>query len=145
MCDHECLLLTSLERMFRALSTFSFTAMIQCTWVVVILWVTIEKIERNENFMSTDFASASTIKALRTAAWLGFFGHIFGLLLDSPSLSCPSQKWPPCERVTGLILNFCRTSKDWLDFRAPTSGGQYHWVSEFAPPRYQHILSYLTG
>ncbi|KAH1486697.1 hypothetical protein LV164_008420 [Aspergillus fumigatus] len=28
---------------------------------------------------------------------------------------------------------------------APTSGGQYHWVSEFASPRYQKFLSYLTG
>ncbi|KAF2126150.1 amino acid transporter [Dothidotthia symphoricarpi CBS 119687] len=28
---------------------------------------------------------------------------------------------------------------------APTAGGQYHWVSEFAPPKYQKILSYFTG
>lgn len=28
---------------------------------------------------------------------------------------------------------------------APTSGGQYHWVSEFAPRRYQRFLSYTTG
>ncbi|KAM3519991.1 hypothetical protein NHJ13051_007137 [Beauveria bassiana] len=28
---------------------------------------------------------------------------------------------------------------------APTSGGQYHWVSEFAPPRHQKLLSYLIG
>ncbi|KAJ5198661.1 uncharacterized protein N7498_007778 [Penicillium cinerascens] len=28
---------------------------------------------------------------------------------------------------------------------APTSGGQYHWVSEFAPPRSQALLSYITG
>ena len=28
---------------------------------------------------------------------------------------------------------------------APISGGQYHWVSEFAPPRYQKSLSYITG
>ena len=28
---------------------------------------------------------------------------------------------------------------------APTSGGQYHWVSEFAPPKYQKMLSYMTG
>lgn len=28
---------------------------------------------------------------------------------------------------------------------APTSGGQYHWVSEFAAPRWQRFLSYLTG
>ena len=28
---------------------------------------------------------------------------------------------------------------------APTSGGQYHWVSEFAPRRVQKPLSYLVG
>lgn len=29
--------------------------------------------------------------------------------------------------------------------RAPTAGGQYHWVSEFAPPRHQKFLSYIVG
>jgi hypothetical protein len=29
--------------------------------------------------------------------------------------------------------------------RAPTSGGQYHWVSEFAPPSCQRFLSYIVG
>ncbi|KAE8377711.1 amino acid/polyamine transporter I [Aspergillus bertholletiae] len=28
---------------------------------------------------------------------------------------------------------------------SPTSGGQYHWVSEFASPHHQRILSYITG
>ncbi|MCJ1485518.1 hypothetical protein MMC06_005692 [Schaereria dolodes] len=28
---------------------------------------------------------------------------------------------------------------------APISGGQYHWVSEFAPARHQKQLSYITG
>ncbi|KAI5363499.1 Putative amino acid/polyamine transporter I [Septoria linicola] len=28
---------------------------------------------------------------------------------------------------------------------APTSGGQYHWVSEFAPPSQQKFLSYCVG
>lgn len=28
---------------------------------------------------------------------------------------------------------------------APTSGGQYHWVSEWSSPRYQKFLSYITG
>ncbi|KAH8811165.1 amino acid/polyamine transporter I [Xylogone sp. PMI_703] len=28
---------------------------------------------------------------------------------------------------------------------APTSGGQYHWVSEFAPASAQKFLSYITG
>jgi amino acid transporter len=29
--------------------------------------------------------------------------------------------------------------------RAPTSGGQYHWVSEWSPPRCQRFLSYIVG
>lgn len=29
--------------------------------------------------------------------------------------------------------------------RAPTSGGQYHWISEIAPRRHQKFLSYLMG
>ncbi|KAK6074251.1 choline transport protein (amino acid permease) [Seiridium cupressi] len=28
---------------------------------------------------------------------------------------------------------------------APTAGGQYHWVSEFAPPGAQKVLSYASG
>lgn len=28
---------------------------------------------------------------------------------------------------------------------APTAGGQYHWVSEFAPPSFQKPLSYIVG
>ncbi|KAL9011195.1 MAG: hypothetical protein Q9173_003943 [Seirophora scorigena] len=28
---------------------------------------------------------------------------------------------------------------------APTSGGQYHWASEFAPPEIQKFLSFMTG
>ncbi|KAH8809152.1 amino acid/polyamine transporter I [Xylogone sp. PMI_703] len=28
---------------------------------------------------------------------------------------------------------------------SPTAGGQYHWVSEFAPRKYQKFLSYLVG
>lgn len=30
-------------------------------------------------------------------------------------------------------------------FRSPTAGGQYHWVSELAPPKIQKLLSYLVG
>ncbi|RFN45104.1 hypothetical protein FIE12Z_10655 [Fusarium flagelliforme] len=32
-----------------------------------------------------------------------------------------------------------------FSLRAPTTGGQYHWVSEFAPPQYQKLISYLMG
>lgn len=29
--------------------------------------------------------------------------------------------------------------------RAPTAGGQYHWISELSPRKYQKKLSYITG
>ncbi|KAL1606611.1 hypothetical protein SLS60_004016 [Paraconiothyrium brasiliense] len=32
-----------------------------------------------------------------------------------------------------------------MESMAPTSGGQYHWVSEFSPPEYQAVLSYASG
>ncbi|KAJ4369571.1 hypothetical protein N0V83_005333 [Neocucurbitaria cava] len=37
------------------------------------------------------------------------------------------------------------TSMAEMGSMAPTSGGQYHWVSEFAPPEYQKFLSYVIG
>ncbi|KAF2808667.1 GABA permease-like protein [Mytilinidion resinicola] len=56
--------------------------------------------------------------------------------------------------VAGLIWSFIWTfvgfsfvmaSLAEMASMAPTSGGQYHWVSEFAPPRYQKIMSYFIG
>ena len=32
-----------------------------------------------------------------------------------------------------------------LPFRAPTAGGQYHWVSMMAPQYCQKVFSYVTG
>ncbi|KAK4990846.1 hypothetical protein LTR50_002213 [Elasticomyces elasticus] len=66
----------------------------------------------------------------------------------------------PCGPVLVVHLDIlrlwphrCLTSGDGIDvgllleerMEAPTSGGQYHWVSEFAPPRYQKLLSYVAG
>jgi choline transport protein len=48
--------------------------------------------------------------------------------------------------VTFLSQATCSTNAELtLSPRAPTSGGQYHWVSEFAPPEHQKFLSYLVG
>jgi amino acid transporter len=41
---------------------------------------------------------------------------------------------------TFIVLSLAEMSS-----MAPTAGGQYHWVSEFAPPKFQKILSYLSG
>jgi hypothetical protein len=38
-----------------------------------------------------------------------------------------------------------RNADRFCNYRAPTSGGQYHWVSEFAPVRVERFLSYVVG
>ncbi|OQO11771.1 hypothetical protein B0A48_03498 [Cryoendolithus antarcticus] len=43
----------------------------------------------------------------------------------------------------GYILVYASISE--MASMAPTSGGQYHWVSEFAPASIQRYLSYMTG
>ncbi|PLB54842.1 amino acid transporter [Aspergillus steynii IBT 23096] len=45
--------------------------------------------------------------------------------------------------TAGFSLVFASISE--MASMAPTSGGQYHWVSEFAPRRCQKFLSYITG
>jgi choline transport protein len=42
--------------------------------------------------------------------------------------------------ISFAILSMCEMAS-----MAPTSGGQYHWVSEFAPRSAQKFLSYVTG
>ncbi|KAL3475629.1 amino acid/polyamine transporter I [Aspergillus californicus] len=45
--------------------------------------------------------------------------------------------------TAGFALVFASIAE--IASMSPTSGGQYHWVSEFAPRRYQKFLSYITG
>ncbi|KAJ6183696.1 hypothetical protein N7519_004997 [Penicillium mononematosum] len=45
--------------------------------------------------------------------------------------------------AAGFLLVFLSLAE--MASMAPTSGGQYHWVSEFAPPSCQKFLSYITG
>ncbi|PSN71292.1 amino acid transporter [Corynespora cassiicola Philippines] len=46
---------------------------------------------------------------------------------------------------TALGMGFVITSMAEMASMAPTSGGQYHWVSEFAPKEHQKFLSYVVG
>ncbi|KAL6712604.1 hypothetical protein ACN47E_000481 [Coniothyrium glycines] len=46
---------------------------------------------------------------------------------------------------TFIGFTFVEMSLAEMASMAPTSGGQYHWVSEFAPPEYQQFLSYVVG
>jgi hypothetical protein len=61
---------------------------------------------------------------------------------DAPQLA---PDYADC-RIISAIEMFSSAFKHHLTLsRAPTSGGQYHWVSEFAPPKYQKYLSYASG
>ncbi|OCK81368.1 amino acid transporter [Lepidopterella palustris CBS 459.81] len=46
---------------------------------------------------------------------------------------------------TAIGMCFVIASMAEMASMAPTSGGQYHWVSEFAPRKHQKFLSYLVG
>lgn len=47
--------------------------------------------------------------------------------------------------VTSLLYAPVVLSLAEMESMAPTSGGQYHWVSEFSPPKYQKQFSYASG
>ncbi|KAK6845408.1 amino acid transporter [Apiospora arundinis] len=47
--------------------------------------------------------------------------------------------------ATCVGMMMCTLSMAEMASMAPTSGGQYHWVSEFAPPQHQKFLSYMVG
>lgn len=53
-------------------------------------------------------------------------------------------KWLQC-RYKGAEAQVVAVKSEVNEIRAPTSGGQYHWVSEFAPKRHQKFLSYMVG
>jgi amino acid transporter len=46
---------------------------------------------------------------------------------------------------TFIGFGFVELSLAEMASMAPISGGQYHWVSEFAPPDQQQFLSYVVG
>ncbi|KAK5130289.1 hypothetical protein LTR08_002249 [Meristemomyces frigidus] len=47
--------------------------------------------------------------------------------------------------IVCIFMFFVMLSMAEMASMAPTSGGQYHWVSEFSPATHQKILSYVTG
>ena len=51
--------------------------------------------------------------------------------------------WMTVFVITGVMCMICSMAE--MASMAPTAGGQYHWVSEFAPPSVQKPLSYIVG
>jgi choline transport protein len=55
----------------------------------------------------------------------------------------PGLFWSLIWSIVGMGLIIASLAE--MSSMAPTSGGQYHWVSEFAPQEWQKFLSYTSG
>lgn len=76
-------------------------------------------------YMATwEFAIVSMTPAVPAVGFGGFFWTFMGCMV------CYGA-------VVASLAEICSMS--------PTAGGQYHWVSEFAPPRFQKEMSYAAG
>lgn len=94
-----------------------------------------QQFQRNFNFWSTfgfvsiymatwEFSIVSMSPSLPTTGYGGFFWTFIGSLL------CYSS----------IVASLAEMSS-----MSPTAGGQYHWVSEFAPAGWQKQASYASG
>ncbi|KAF4232602.1 hypothetical protein CNMCM8980_004849 [Aspergillus fumigatiaffinis] len=111
-----------LNRNFRFLSVLGFTAVLMCTWEAVLLCVSLLpalKWDRQHTYRNSG-ASYGLINGGKGGMIYTYLGGLVGFSF--------------------VILSMAEMAS-----MAPTSGGQYHWVSEFAPPSCQCILSYITG
>ncbi|KAK6207177.1 hypothetical protein LQW54_007378 [Pestalotiopsis sp. IQ-011] len=94
-----------------------------------------QEFRRNFQFLSTlGFVSIymATWEFVLVSLSVGFANGGFGGLF-----------W--CFITTVLCYSTIVASLAEMASMAPTAGGQYHWVSEFAPPSAQRVLSYASG
>ncbi|KAK3324505.1 amino acid permease [Cercophora scortea] len=94
-----------------------------------------QQLNRNFRFIST-LGFACTLMstweiALMTSFYSLFNGGTAGMI------------WGYLIVWMGYMLVFASIAE--MASMAPTSGGQYHWVSEFAPAGAQRFISYITG
>ncbi len=84
--------------------------------------------------------SVTSFTAIATAAWE------LGLFLITPGLQNGGRTGLLWSTVWGFVgFGPVYLSMAEMASMAPIAGAQYHWVSEFAPEKYQRILSYITG
>ncbi|RMZ91501.1 hypothetical protein DV736_g1274, partial [Chaetothyriales sp. CBS 134916] len=92
-------------------------------------------LRRNFSFL-TMLGFASTC----IASWEGILTYLSFILTDGGT---PLLFWGFIACGTGQTLVYASIAE--MASMSPTAGGQYHWVSEFAPPQHQQLLSYLSG
>ena len=94
-----------------------------------------QEFKRNFNFISTlGFISIYmatwefVLVSLALGLWNGGFGGLWWTWVGTVSA------------YSSIVASLAE-----MESMAPTSGGQYHWVSEFAPENCQRFLSYSAG
>lgn len=121
--------------------------------------VTVEdEISRNKGATANDRNDMErlgrTQELRRNFRFLSIFGYslllgngwvltMIGLLVPLSNGGTAGTLW--MYLIVIFIMMFSTLSMAEMASMAPTAGGQYHWVSEFAPQQYQQFLSYLTG
>ncbi|KAK5124293.1 hypothetical protein LTR85_001996 [Meristemomyces frigidus] len=91
--------------------------------------------QRNFKFISI---LGFTVSAMST--WeITLSSSVFGLINGG----LPGLVWGYLVVWMGYFTVFAQISE--MASMSPTSGGQYHWVSEFSPPGCQKFLSYMVG
>ena len=84
--------------------------------------------------------STFSFVAMATSVWeFGIFSVTQGLVAGGRA----GLFWTTVIHAVGFVPIMLSMAE--MASIAPTAGGQYHWVSEFAHPKYQKWLSYLTG
>jgi choline transport protein len=74
------------------------------------------------------------------ASWEGIFTYLNFVLIDGGT---PLLFWGFFATATCMTLVYASLAE--MSSMSPTAGGQYHWVSEFSPRKYQKVLSYYSG
>ncbi|KAF2456974.1 amino acid permease-domain-containing protein [Lineolata rhizophorae] len=95
----------------------------------------IQQLRRNFRFVSI-FGFTMVLMATWEAQ---LSANIFGLINGGTG----GLIWVYIGTFTGFLAAIASMAE--MASMAPTTGGQYHWVSEFAPRRAQKFLSYIVG
>lgn len=93
------------------------------------------QLQRNFSFI-TMLGFASTC----IASWEGILTYLNFILIDGGT---PLLFWGFLACATCMTLVYASLAE--MASMSPTAGGQYHWVSEFAPRKYQRVISYYSG
>ncbi|EFQ97712.1 hypothetical protein MGYG_00752 [Nannizzia gypsea CBS 118893] len=86
------------------------------------------------------FLSMASFVAVATASWEFTVFNLTGGITNGGR---PMLIYPMLWNIAGFCPIYLSVAE--MASMAPIAGAQYHWVSEFAPERFQRVLSYATG